>query len=110
VWPEGISEHDRAFLIGLVIRVPVIVHGVGVERPGRTDRRLPGAHAFVSQGLVRERADFDEGRVEADQRHPGSVVRHVGRILKAEEILARAFELVGRGKEVLCRGLNGDWV
>ncbi len=94
---DGVAQGHRAFLVGLVVRVPVVVHGVGVERRRGLELAEPDPPFALPRGLVGEGPDLDERRVEGGPGHAEFPVRDVDAVAGAEEIAAGPLDLVGFG-------------
>ena len=89
------NKHGLAFLIGAIVRVPVVVHHPGINRRRRLDLGHVGLWIWLRTRKIRgQAADFQKRRLHGGPRHAQLVVGDVNPALNRKPILARAFKLI----------------
>ena len=93
---DGIAQGHRALLVGLVVRVPVVVHGVGEEEARRGELLEPGPPSRSSPGVSSVIAPTStSGASSGRPGHAEVPVGDVDAVAGAEEIPAGPGDLVG---------------
>ena len=90
-----VAKDRLAFLVGAVVRVPMVVHHPGIDGRRRFDRGKIRFWIWLGTGQVRSQAaDLDEWSFNRGPRHAELIVRDVNPALDGKPVLAGAGKLV----------------
>jgi len=91
---ERVAEYELAFVVRLVVGLPVVVHHVGVEGLRRGESADPRLGVERAGNVGRNRPHFRQRRVDRGAGDAELVVRHVDPAAHAEIVLARPGQLI----------------
>ena len=95
---NGVTERGRPLLVGLVVRVPVVVHHPGIDGLRRPDVGEKTLGLLLESGQVRRQTtNLDQRGINRGPRHAQMVVRYVHESLDREPVLACAGNLIHLG-------------